>query len=375
MKNIILKFCFLLAILFSTSCQKENLPTKVDSDTPVFFIEGELDGVYFKNYAGVNDWYMNTSNEDLLGTGASISTGNLSSNNSDYQIRLIPSSIALGNNENIFLTGPIKVHAEGVAALHSHVHVDFPGLDLTSKPGMSMNWIWGGIQNSSTGSADFIIQPNDWNNHQKVQSTYTQDNGESATQLFSLNQYGLTMLGKLELDLPTNSVKAIVLVGSYSDQNPNWYIDGVKENYDKSIIGLKAGTHSYKFTYESNSGAKCEMERRIFYDPSNLYPTQILCEFPTGVYPRVQTTQTVPSNSNGNIDFQITTQDGKVLKSANTFQPIQNYVIIESIDDYENDKNGNPTKKIKLSFNINLADSSGKVYTLKNGKAVFAVGK
>jgi len=97
------------------------------------------------------------------------------------------------------------------------------------------------------------------------------------------------------------------------------------------------------------------------------YSKNCIVNFGSYVYPIAN------PNAFSNIIITYTDASGDAYSSANVIQPTSSFFQVQSIANYQNNQNNQPTKELQVNFNCMVQDSKGNSIPITNGSAVIAV--
>jgi PKD repeat protein len=378
MKTNKFKYMFALMLFSMAACKKQDPKPAVFSraTTPVFTFSGAIGGIPLSLQAGVNDYYISSSytlnqNGVYLYNSvfkskncASNCPNSLSFSIADYrpstaQVTTIDSAIRTGNYSFAVPSG-----------LPSQFVQSFIG-GLINKNGKSFSWNFGDQTPVVTTQTPSITH------------NYLHSGQYSVTLnvLDSTGQCSSSIANSIKLGQIENSVLA-----SYYPSN----LAGDSVLFTSVPTG---GTPPYSYLWNFGDGITSTSVSPIYkYAAAGIYSTSLSIKDANG-YTDVQhsfvavqsslvcasffrqttlTTIADPLNLSG-IVIEWTDSNGSVWTSNNDKQTSENSSFkIVSVEDYINNENGDPTKKVQVEFSCKLYNGTSAI-EITNAKATIAI--
>lgn len=349
-------------------CHKPDDPTPVDT-TPVFFITGILGGPLEIN-AGQNGYYMYSSyaldtndvfsfSGEFKKTDCTDCRNTLKISFNNYKADAVPSSaIDAASFPVSYLPYAIP---GGVPATYS---VKFTPLTSGGQP-LSYLWDFGDGTTSTEASPTHVYTNTAI---YEVGLTVNYASGCSSNISNPLN-CGVTSLscdaGFILSDVDTTSVTLTSNPGGSGPWTYDWdFGDATPHDNTANPTHTFASAGVYQVCLTTTSSDSCTNTRCLNVSTEN--PGTCSIRYSTNV-----TAITNPFNLS-NVVVEWTDLNGNYFTSDNSAQPTSSYFKINSVEDYDNNENGQKTKKLNLSISCVLYSGTTTI-NLTNAEAVIAV--
>lgn len=364
----------LLLSLLTIGCLPETLPTPQSNDA-AFEVLGELDGVPLSLAAGQDSRYMFTSVgadangvlqfRGTLGTvGCENCAGSLgflfsqAANSTDINALLNDSLLLRGRNDNTHYLVNFRTHLSGT-------------------PPFSMTWDFG--DGSSAVTTDATVQ-HEYTTEgaykvcvqivdaagcaSEVCRQISTDNGQRCNTFFSINQ----------LPFLADTLHFMGLAAGQPPFHYRWTIplgNGNIGTYTSSSLltsSQYSGLETVRLEVEDATGCTCHLTQTVNFDD----PTEICVRhFDYRATPKVIVSTAIDYFST--LEIRYIDEYGTVFSSALGTQPSFATLNILGAEAYEQNTNGEPTKRITLAFSCRLFDGNGNFKDLKNVEGTIAV--
>jgi len=372
MKLTNLKIIYLLFVIqFIASCKKDIIEP-VDSP-PVFYFTGDVAGTAKSFSAGINNYFMYSAllhdansiynfDSHLKIFDCSICTDNIQIIIKDYQASTSGDAILFANSIS---PGYYPYEVPGGAPVSADVQ-----FTTTSSPGVaSYYWDFGDGTNLTTASS---IVTHTYGRHGKYQACLTTTFLSSETS---------TICQEVKIEIPDNGCQFNFTPNSSSGTTvdftsnefmgvgPYTYLwdfgDGVTSTLaNPSHTYSTAGAYLVCQKVIDANGAESNFCKNI----KTLGSSALLTNFSNA---QIGTTPNPFSLNNVVVNY--TDSNGIIYSTLSSFSQIAgNYFKVISVDDYEPNENGLPTKKININFRCTLFNGSNSIF-IDNGAAVIAV--
>lgn len=366
--NLSLRLCAFASLLLS-SCHKPDDPPANEPD-PVFFVNGTMDNVPLEINAGKNDYYMYSSylldsNEVFSFSGEFRQTSCADCPNalkisfSNYIADATPLS-AINSASFPVSYLPFSVPG-GVPATYS-VHF----IPLTSG-GQPLSYLWDfGDGTTSTDASPTHVYIN--TAIYQVGLTVNYASGCSSNISNPMN-CGVTSLscdaGFILSAVDTTTVSLTSNPGGTAPWTYDWdFGDGSPHDNTANPTHTFANAGVYQVCLTTVSSDSCTNTRCLNVATENPGTCSIR-------YSSVVNTIDNPFNLS-TVVVEWTDASGNLYTSDNSSQPPSSYFKINSVTDYDNNENGEKTKKLNISLNCVLYNGSNTI-NLTNAEAVIAV--
>lgn len=358
-------------IIIAASCKKEKIDATTDIGTPVFYIEGTINGQPLNYTAGNNNYYMNTGfeadNNDVLwlsGTfGKEDCNGCINSLKielSDYKKRNsgliddISTVLTAGNFQYFDITmQPFFRYNFAVDSI------------LKLLPNHTFNWKEAGLQLASGQQADIDITVG--GTKEITLETVNNFTGCTSTISNSINSDSIMCEGLFDYNfLDTNKVK-FIFKGQPNNTQYFWYINNVIAGTNATMTSTLSMDSLYSVYLETvNTNTACTTQ----FNKQLVIGNGTIC-FAGYSYTR----QYFKEDLFSKIKLTFTNENGINYVSYNTKQPATSYFNLIKADEYENNKKGEATMKIEAnirSWLYNTQNANDSIELVSN-KCVFGI--
>lgn len=366
---------FLMAFLFvcSIGCKKDFPVASIE--TPVFYFNGTVNGTYVDLKAGVNDYYMYSSffqdNSDVYNFFAELRQNNCTNciNKIKFQINDDTVSPPTGNSQaNTSLT--VNYYSIQLDSAQTGTSTEYDVFFISDSDSLNTtvnSWDFGdGTSESGTFSTTHTYtHPG----YYDVCLTVSDNNGTCTS----------SICNQIKVDVPDASCEVSIIdsmlsgntvlfsaVGNGTLSTYLWdFGDGTTSNLNQvSHIFPNAG--SYKVCLQTTDLGGCSS------NSCKNISTQGFAGCLANFNSSVLSTQYLNPFSLSNVVITWTDNSGIVYSSNSISQPDDSYFQIISVENYLNNENNEPTKKLHVKFKCTLSDGNTSIQ-IDNGDAVIAV--
>ena len=360
--------CFLIQVL---SCKKNEPETPNDEVNPVFFVNGIINGSSVNIQAGIDDYYMyssnsvNTSNlHSFTGTLKKVNCSNcnqLSIQLNDNRMGVTVSSTHLDS----LLNEGMHYHFDSLSTIGYFLFNAQPEQNATPS---SYFWDFGDSTTSTEKNPTHVFYGT---GNYTVCNTITYDNGCSNTTCNEVKANFYDCYAFIDYSFVNDScfLKGIVL--GDSSANPvtfDWNFGDTGSLNDSSHfqnpVHIFSSPGIYTVTMKTANAAGCN------YTITRQIKTPSFNGSCTAYYSYEKRLTT-------NVDYSVvkitwTDESGSVYSTNNAKQPADSYFKIVSIENYEANEKGEPTKKINARVKCKLSNGM-KSIDMNNVNVVFAI--
>ncbi len=384
MRHIKLIFILLTVVLFTVTCKKEHIPAPTTT-TPVFYFNGTVNGVSTSLNAGVNNYYMYSSytqdsNQvhnfigDLKQTTSSLNSIQIQIN--DYKV-----NAANGSTQPDSAFGLVNYSYYSVGVTDTTYNVQF-------------------IASYGNGTAQ----------------TYTWDFGDSTTfvgtsatqsHVYALKgayNVCVTISGSAGTSSICNIIDVNIASSNVTPENAtivttslgNFVTYSVSTTFTAKQFRWDFGDSSSIITYNNTSGPINDTTNHSYSSPG-VYPVSltIVDSMPSNDSIIIHYNASTASYTSGTANFKInsvtkvittgsalrlsnvivkwTDANGVVYTSDNAAQPAVSTFKILSEEAYQNNINGQSTRKLHVNFSCTLYNSGHPSIQITNADAVIVV--
>ncbi len=369
----LINYCIILLLLLANvSCRKKEYPESTSEGAPVFSCSMNINGAPTSLLAGVNDYYMYSSYQQDSNNVYGFTGGLRQSNCTNC-----PNSIEVQIND--FKVLPLNAYAI---------------IDSSLVPG-GYNYLL------STAAAFYTSQFQSAYN--KTAASYLWDFGDGTTSANINPLHIYKKAGKYKVSLTINGTNSCVSnISSY--QNIGNLTNGFRTSIVDSVVSGHTlsfspnnmqGSGSYSYLWNFGDGTPLSTSQYVThtYQYTGSYPVSLkvidLVTHDTAYAKNNAVTQndisscaanyTVSSvnqtpNTLGlsNIIINWTDANGVVYTSKNPLQPANSYFTIVSVENYDNNSNGQTTKKLHIKFKCTVYNGSSSIL-IDNADAIMCV--
>lgn len=359
---------FLLALLSITACKPEEFPEEV-KENPVFYLEGKLNGQYFKYEAGADNMYMYADMNQLeSGVMQYISTLGLA----DCEDCPGNLSFQITNSNNQLNTGNIPLDS---TAYQTEYEVQFTAETWSNAGAPIQEYIWdfgdGTTSNEANPKHVFDGSQNYRDISLRVKRSATET--DFISKRVYLNHPCTCRFSAQEINSNPKEFEYKV-IGNISEINTvQWLSPGFGAQNGLSFIqpynpvpNDGKDEVSLKLTY--NNGCEAEDKKHILIDAN---AAKVIANFSYNVK-KIDEEIENPAPIVVNIVY-VDAQGNRFESNANN-QESYSYFEILSLEDFDTNELGHKTQKAEISFGFQLF-SGNRSLLLENGKGVIAVVK
>ncbi|MCG3166100.1 MAG: hypothetical protein POELPBGB_01876 [Bacteroidia bacterium] len=360
----------LCASVVITSCNKPEDPDPTDT-TPVFFINGQLDNDDMVISAGVNNYYMFSSylldTSDVFRFEGKFQLADCNSSCPQTLSISFANNVA-DNNPGSAITAasfPLTYLSYSVpgGALSAY-SVEFTPLTTGGQP---QSFLWDfGDGNISTENKPTHMYANSGIYTVSLNVTYASGCSSSITNPLNLGVSALSCdAGFILSSLDTTTVTLSSNPGGTGPWTYDWdFGDGSPHNNTANPTHTYATQGVYQVCLTTVSSDSCTNTRCLNVATEN--PGTCSIRYATDV-----TSLANPLNLSSVI-VEWVNESGVKYTSYNAAQPASSYFKINSVEDYQNNENGEKTKKLNLSLSCTLYNGNNAIQ-LENAEATIAV--
>ena len=365
MKNAPMLFLwlFISAFFFISSCKKDNPASSAGN--PVFYFRGTINGSSVNLQAGVNDYYMYSSYlqdannvynfyGDLRQTNCTTCNTNIQFKINDYKVSALnaPTLIDSSLHEGYY---PFQVS--------NSAPTTYPVIFTSIPSDIPMSYLWDfGDGSTDNGANPAHVYSGSGSYTVCLKITYA---NSCQSSICNVVQVGVGNECNLLVDLSginagstcDGTITSLVKSGGTPPYSYSWN----NGQTTSTATGLCAGCYSLKVT---DANGCSTLTNWCIGDAV----TVANC-FTNFSYTLVNQN----SFSLSKIAIRWTDNSGVVYTSTNASQPNDSYFQIISVENYSNNQNNQPTKKLHVKFKCRVYDNSGNYYPVENGDAVIAV--
>ena len=351
------------------SCKKEMEID--DNSSAVFFVKGVLDGESIEVKAGDDLYYMSPSvNEDFLGIRSFVGTlGSIGCidepvcpNSIQISIREleVKSQGRLDINENI---SPENYDFRGPADyLFVSYKASFESKSMPSN--LKHNWFFGdGIESNDVNPVHFYLNEED----SIVQPMLVVSNENGCQNSI---RYETKFTSPCDVDFTPKLINGHLSWSPHPTKNRTELWDLTNGYLPFGVNNLPPNDSVFTACVQSSD----DLTGCISYKCKNIIldSNKVKCVANFDVIKETVISEDIRDYSQVTISY--TDELGKKYSSDRYLQPTESNFEITKVEDYLNDKNGNPTKKITLKFIVRLfGDSESDYKKFVTEKSVFAI--
>ncbi len=381
---------------FVYSCKKEHITPEGTNGTPVFYFNGDVDGSPVSLLAGVNNYYMYSSDSQST-AGVYSYMGNLKefgcNSGCVSSIKFILNdyrTLGSGASEPHISDSALNVNAynyNSPGGTSTKYAVTFtPTLGTSTLTPISYTYDFGDSSGLVSGSGVPVIK-----NH-----TYaTPGNYKTSLSVKFDTLHTTSLTNVLTLGAPNNAISATLAYSGSINVTFTVAINGGAKPYKVVYnFGDSTGTVPNTTTHTGIAISRDSTTPHSYVDSSHIrHPfvtvtdvNNITTTTNTNLTPTTSSTNeqyfmnysATPSpapNPQGlsNVTIIYTDPTGHVYSSADSAQRGPSDFQILSVSNYQNNENNQTTKQLHVKFNCTLYDGLGKSVTITNGDAVIAV--
>jgi len=352
MRTIIYSF-ILLTLCALLSCKKQKYPESQNINQALFYFNGSVDGVPVSYAAGIDNYYMYSSNvqdanglysfkADLKQIDCDNCPNSLQININDFKISSINAPVQI--NQAIIPNNYPLVSGSSYAVKFQSDY---------NKTAASYLWDFGdGTTSDSANPMHIFVKQGKYNVSLKITGTNSCISSISNIQKIGLAGSCTAMI--TDTNVSFNSIHFFSNVQGLVPLNYLWNFG------DGSTSTLADPTHSYSIIGSYPVQLRVISANDTAYSKYNAVTQgdQSSCA--------ANYTTNIPQTSNlafSGITINWTDAFGNIFTSNNTLQPSSNYFQVLSVEDYDNNEKGETTKKIRVKFKC-------RVYNGVNSKMI-----
>jgi hypothetical protein len=363
--------CFVLA------CKKEPLPTE-ESGVPKFYFKGEVDGVNLNLEAGNNDYFMNASHHQDT-TGVYVFSGNLSKDNCDstcdYAITVLLNDTKVSkvnesiNSNNLIRTGEYLFNNENLEPLYYKVE-----LKPLSEFNVSENFTWklmnskGDYIKSENYLSEFYLNANEVYKIKLSHKSSTECDTAHTNIYKASTAFQTTITASRDISgfqyaynfkCETNSPNISKYEWNFGDNTANSILPSPSHSFQPKAFGY----YLVRLKLTDTKGDTCISYYQVNANPDKNCHANFIANF-----------SKVPNyRGYSAVTVIVTKPGGEVFSTRYTVQPNSSFFKVLSVDDYDSNKKGEPTKQIKMKLNCVVKSKNNRSLEIKNAEAVMAV--
>jgi len=365
-RYIIILLCFLVA----SACRKKKYPTGETIGEPEFYIKATINGQEFNQSAGINDYRMYTSytqnSQGLYSLQGHLKTGGCSAS--------CPASLKISiNNFTTLATGAAINITEALAAGDREFLTAPQSVEFTpnfNKPAASYQWDFGDGQSSALEKPKHSFEkPGTY----VVKLTAISTTGCNST-IYNTVRVGRSGIMEsaniLQTSAQGRTLSFKCQVNGGTPQSYYWSFG------DGSHSTLSQPTHSYLVTGSYPVSVKIvdtRLDTITAYFNAVTQNDAYSCAINYSASAASSEQESPLQSSLSKVFFEWTDGAGNTFSSSKALQPKNSFFTITSIGDYENNENGQKTKKVRLRFQCYLKDNNNNLVKIENAEAVISV--
>jgi len=362
-----------LFVLMITACKKKDLPPDESSNggSPVFYVRGEVSGFPINLQAGANNYYMTSSYYQ--------DTTNVYVYKAEMKKKDCPSNCGYA-----------------LTILINDSQVSAPSGSMSVSSGLKPGSYQFSTNNPATLAYTGVFTPDD---PMSPDVMYTWDFGNGDLQHSYIATHAFVPGQTSKIKFSTSAVICGAdLSNSFKVGNPlqaniqpvSKPDGGLGLSYKFVANTTVSGALQYEWDFGDNSDLSTEASPTHAYAKSGRYIAKVrlidaqndtcvsYCQVSampqkdcsanyTAVFNAIRDTKAL-----GAVTVLVTDASGTVYSSRDYLQPSGSNFEIVSVEDYQSNDQGEPTKKVKIRFNCTV-NHNGSQLTVKNGEAVIAV--
>lgn len=352
-----------------TNCKKKELPTDNETNDPQFYFSAQVNNVPVQLKAGVDNYYMYSSYEqdvnNLYGFKANLKSHNCSG--------VCPNSIEIQINDH-----RISTYNGTSGADSAFMYKYYPLMAGNPMPVLhnvqfyslfnkySTNYLW----NFGDGSTSTLFNPSHvFRTGQYNVCLSVQDTAGCTNSVCNMQSFGNTG-ADCRTSITANSTSTLTATFTHSTLGVPPY--NFLWNFgDGNTSNMAIPSHSYALQgrYPVSLRVIDAVNDTAFAHLNYLTPNGLDC---TTNYLIVGVTPIQNPKGYSNIIIKYTDAAGNVYSSDDFGQPANSYFKIVGVENYENNGNGQKTKKLTLEFSCKVFSATGSL-TIEKAKAVVAV--
>lgn len=359
-------FCLLLAV----SCKKP-LPADIeDTSSPVFYAKCEVNGLPLKLEAGSNDYYMNSSFYVDSVTKVYVFKSDLSQSNCKSNCNFAL-SILINNSQLLPAGAPMDVNTgirPGVYRFNSHQlpPISYRATFTPLTPNMNEeHYAWSFEAGAPIDAYEVTqdLNPGTYSVKLDYRNAHGTCNASHVnvfdvanplqTSVSSVNTDGLSYRFSTE---PTGGTGPYQYVWDFDDNTT------VSNSPNPTHTYTQQGWYRVKLLLTDSKGNTCTSYYQLLVSDGS----GCAANFKASFVPLPDTTALSA------VTILFTDASGKVSSSKDFVQPSGSSFEIVSVEDYKQNDQGLPTKKVKIRFNCTVNNGSDQL-VIRNGEAVIAV--
>ncbi len=379
MKKTKIILALLTVILLTVTCKKEHVPATTTS-TPVFYFTGTIGGVSTSINAGVNNYYMYSSYAQDTNHVYNF-IGNLqktTSNFSSIEIQLNDYKVSAINSntqpDSSLKTGIYSYYSVGVT--DTVYNVQFNSSYINGTP-QTYTWTFG---DSTTSNSANPIHTYTHKINYNACLTITGSSGTSSVcnsvNLLSPNHFAQKVSvssfsngDTIYYTATTTSITPSKYIWNFGDGGSNIIDTSTATNYSVSHIYTNTATATYdiSLTVKDSTG----LDSISTHYNASIYNSVGIANFTIGSISPVISTGSPYRLSN--VIIKWTDASGVVYTTNNNAaQPSGSFFKIISEEPYQNNTNGQLTRKLHVNFTCTLYNGTNSIQ-ITNADAVIAV--
>jgi len=378
MKRIKIIFAIVTVILLTVTCKKEHVPATTTS-TPVFYFNGMVGGISTSIDAGINNYYMYSSYTqdtnhvynfigNLQKTTTNINSIEIQLN--DYKVSPINSN---SQPDSSFATGAYSYYSVGVT--NTGYNVQFASSYTNGTP-QTYTWTFGdGTTSNSANPLHSYASIGNYN----VCLTIAGSSGTSSI-CDSLNLSSPSSIAKKVAISSTSSGDTILFNTSttgFIGTQFNWnFGDGSPHTIDSLTHSTDITSHTYATpgVYNISLSVKDSVTENIITTNYKAATTSYTAGVTNYTVSSITSYTTTGSSLRlSNVIVKWTNASGVVYTTNNNAaQPSGSFFKIISEEPYQNNTNGQLTRKLHVNFSCTLYNGTNSIQ-IANADAIIAV--
>lgn len=363
------KYIFVITVILFASCKKNDLPPKNDTpEEPVFYIKGNVNGLPVAINAGVDNYYMYSSYYQDA-NNVYVYKGELKQQNcgascgygitlliNDYKVS--PLNGPMQPDSGLYI-GPYQFN-DGTPEPVEY-NGSFTPIITGASPTYTWNYSDGMILNSTSGSRVFTAN--------KTYSVALTLNNAGCIQTHT-NEFRIGSPLQTNVSGLCNWTSSPTTYSFYAAPQSGVSFQWEFGDGQTSVLPNPIHTYTAGFGYYR---ARVKLHNSITGDVCYSYYQVPVSQSPVCHANYNSYFTPVPNiKALSSITVLVTDPSGNVYSTQGINQPVNNKIEIVSVENYDDNQQGQHTKKVKIKFNCDVV-SGGNQLQITNGEAVIAV--
>lgn len=363
MKTPILYFA--LIPIFISSCKKKDLPETSQNADPSFYINANINGLPFSVEAGKDNYYMYSSHY-LDTSNVYVYKGELKQNNCaggcGYSFAILINDYKVSQQGSAMYPDSAIRPAKYFFNDGTPEPLEFEGMFTPLVGGTAASYTWtysdGLVSHDQQGKRKFRAG-------QAYSITLAVDSAGFFAQHTNVFRVGSPLQANVSAARIQGTTLTYNFTGYSTIPNANYYWDFGNGAGSTSI------SPSYTYPDQNFYTAKLKLVSgseicESYYQVPAFYNYKVHANY-NNVFAPLPNLKRLST-----ITFVVTDPSGNVYSSSTLNQPTDSKVEIISVENYKNNTQNEPTKKVKIKFNCQVKNGLNSI-NITNGEAVIAV--